>query len=128
MKKLLRNLLLLLLSCYTLTGCTKDIFGSTYTVTASYEFTNVVSNMEMRFYEYNENNEMINYHIWENIPLNGTKKFKAHELAVKVVVYVHADTSYGEWIRYVSQIFYLSDRNTKINLDGDTLVSKVSPI
>ena len=131
MKRHILCLLALFVGCILTTSCEKDDFGGnakhSYTVTS--ELGSIGANsIELRFYEYNDNDEMINYQIWKNVQNNQPKTFGAHDLATKVVVYISADTSYGELNRYVSQIFYLSSKNIKIHLNGETLVQKYSPL
>lgn len=131
MGKFIISVLTLFTGCLLATSCEKDDFGGnakhSYTVTSELGALSA-SSVELRFYEYNDNDEMINYHIWENVQNNQTKTFGAHDLATKVVIYISADTSYGEFNRYVAQVFYLSSKKIKIHLDGETLVSKYSPI
>jgi hypothetical protein len=102
-----------------------------YTVSVNYDYIATLSpNMEVRFYEYNANDEMIDYKIWNNVPNNGSKTFDADDLAVKVVVFVSVDTISGKYRDryYVSKIFYLSSGNTNITLNGKTLTQDYSPI
>ena len=110
MKRFIPCILALFAGCLLTTSCEKDDFDSqakhSYTVTANLVLSSV-NNVELRFYEYNDNNEMINYHIWKNVQNNETRTFDAHDLATKFVVYISADTSYGGYDGYVSQIFYL---------------------
>ena len=131
MKRFISYFLLLFAGCLLTVSCEKDDFGGrakhSYTVTSELEALGANS-IELRFYEYNDNDEMINYQIWKNVQNNQTKTFSAHDLATKLVVYISADTSYGEFNRYVAQVFYLSSKNIKIHLDGETLVGKYSPI
>lgn len=131
MKSFIPCILALFAGCLLTTSCEKDDFDGqarhSYTVTANLVLSSV-NNVELRFYEYNDNNEMINYHIWKNVQNNETRTFDAHDLATKFVVYISADTSYGGYDGYVSQIFYLSSKNIKIHLGGDTLVRDYSPL
>ncbi len=131
MKRFILCFLTLLAGCLLTTSCEKDDFGGkakhSYTVTSELGSLGA-SSIELRFYEYNDNDEMINYQIWKNVQNNETKTFSAHDLATKVVVYISAETYYGEFNRYVAQVFYLSSKNIEIHLDGETLVGKYSPI
>ena len=131
MKRFISFFLVLFAGCLLTTSCENEDFGVTakhsYTVTS--ELGDIGANsLELRFYEYNDNDEMINYQIWKGVQNNQTRTFDAHDLATKLVVYVSADTSYGEFNRYVAQVFYLSSKNTKIHLNGGTLVQKYNPI
>ena len=132
MKRLFLLAIITIASCCVFTSCEKDEFvGASakhnYTVT-SYLGELGANSIELRFYEYNDKNEMINYNTWDNVQNGAKKSFGAHDLATKLVVYIEADTAYGEFNRYVAQIFYLTTKNTSIVLDGETLVSKYSPI
>ncbi len=131
MKKQIFNLFLCLIGCIILTSCSSEMFdaGQQYTVTVNYDYmANISPNVDMRFYEYNANNEMISYKTWDSVPNNSSKTFRADDLAVKVVVYASVDTIYGESSYYASQIFYLSSSQTNINIDGETLIQKYNPI
>lgn len=120
------------MGCIMLTSCTSELFDSgqhKYTVTVNYDYMLDISpTVDMRFYEYNSNDEMINYQTWDRVPNNSSKTFIADDLAVKLIVYASVDTKLGEANYYASQIFYLSSSHTNINIDGETLIQKSNPI
>ena len=125
--------LLCLMGCVIFTSCSGDLFGPShkYTVSVNYDYmTNLSPIVDLRCYEYNANDEMIDYKIWDYVPNNGTKTFEADDLAVKVVVFVSVDTISGAYRDryYVSKVFYLSSGNTSITLNGKTLTQDYSPI
>ena len=86
---------------------------------------------ELRFYEYNDNNELIDYKIWKNP--SGQKQFTAADMASKVVVFLDAKVSKGdktaEFSSYDVQVYYLKKGSyITIVQNSATLGQKYNPL
>ena len=139
-KKLFFSLLFSLFVIVAFTSCEQEeiIAPTTYTVEADLDFIrelaeeyNASYSIELRFYEYNDNNEMVEYKIWNN-PV-GQKQFTATELSTKVVVFLDTEISLGgktlDYSAYDAKIHYLKkEGNITIVNNGETLGQKYNPI
>ena len=139
-KKILFSLLISLITIVTFTSCEQEeiIAPTTYTVKADLDYVrelaakyNASCSIELRFYEYNDNDEMVEYKIWEN-PI-GQKQFTAAELATKVVVFLETEMSVGgktlDYSAYDAKIHYLKkEADITIINNGETLGQKSNPI
>ena len=134
------SILVSLIAIFAFTSCAKEdiVAPTTYTVKADVSCIRELANeynatcsVELRFYEYNDNNELIEYKIWESP--SGEKKFIASDLASKVVVFLDAEVTKGsqtmDYHSYDAKIHYLKkEGNITIVNNGQTLGQKYNPI
>ena len=139
-KNIVFSLLISLIAIITFTSCEQEeiISPTTYTVKADLDYIrelaaeyNASCSIELRFYEYNDNNEMVEYKIWNN-PI-GQKQFTATELSTKVVVFLDTEMSVGgktlDYSAYDAKIHYLKKgEDITIVNNGETLGQKYNPI
>ena len=134
MKRLFTFIIAAIVCCTIPTSCNIDkiggyidIFETTYTVTSEVGEVLGAEELDLHFFEYNANNEMINQQVWKNVEHSASQTFTASSMAKKLVIYIDAETAQGDIEKYVSQIFYLS-KTTQITLNGDTAVQDTNPI
>ena len=135
MKRFLLFAFSTLACCVITTSCDIDKLGewvdfieTTYTVTSEIGEVIEAEDLDLSFYEYNADNEMINQQVWKNVEHSASQTFTASKMAKKLVIYIDAETPYGDLEKYVSQVFYLSSKTTQITLNGDTVVQDTNPI
>lgn len=125
MKK--RHLLLFLLASVLLfAGCTKEQepqpkkYSVTNNVTYGYSTT-------LTIFECNEVGDKIK-NVSEKFSDGETKTYTAEDNAVKIKIYVKAESIFGDVKGWVQQVYYLQEGSTKsIVVDDNTIVGSYEP-
>ncbi len=91
------------------------------------------TDLQVAFFEYNDQNEMVYTHTWYNVFDGQSKTFTANKRSTKIVVKIELTASYGgvtkELNLFLAQVFYLEPENIiLIDVDGYARTSEWSPI
>ena len=119
--------LFLLVSVLMLASCSKEEqkpqpkkYAITNRVTYGYSTT-------LTIFECNEVGDKIS-NVAEKFSEGETKTYTANDNAVKIKIYVKAESVFGDVKGWVQQVYYLDEGNTKsITIDDNTIVGSYEP-
>lgn len=91
------------------------------------------TDLQVAFFEYNDQDEMVYTHTWYNVYDGQNKTFTANKRSTKIVVKIELTASYGSTTKelnlFLAQVFYLEPESTiKIDVNGYARTSEQSPI
>lgn len=89
--------------------------------------------LQVAFFEYNDQDEMVDTHTWDGVSDGQSRTFTANKRSTKVTVKFELTASYGEVTQelnlFLAQVFYLEPESTiRIDVDGHSRTSEWSPI